>query len=380
MIYVVNQKARLSPNLRKEQVEWVIEAPVRGQGLRRTTVSEVSHPALCSFLRRIGGSPTGGHIRVDASMAAQLSAVGLLVPPDAVPTDLAFCSRLGEAKACISGAEPLLLNERIRIAEAPAAAGMARGRTVVVAEPVRSVEVPYWIDRGEAALIDDLLARRRTPTDIARHVRESLVGAGVLYQAEKTRYERRRFQRSLAVCRERIDGPGYAILSDLLPSGLLAAIRRHMRCAVAEGYLRFGDAQVERRFSMHNEPVCMWLHALLTPLVERAVSRPIKRTYAFAAAYTEGAVLHRHTDRAACEYTLSLTVDAEPNTSSEAAWPLCLESDSEGAVVQALLAPGDALLFRGRRLHHYRDALGPGRTSTSILLHFVERSYRGAMK
>ena len=248
-----------------------------------------------------------------------------------------------------------------------------------VTDPVRGIELPYWINDEEERVIDRMLTTGEVPRRLAMPTRLGLVGSGILHDPAITQAARRRFGRMLATSRARIESPGYVVLGELLPPAFVAAMRRYFRRLIAEGHLPLGDEQVAGRYNMYNERLCVWLHDRVTTLIARAVSRPIKPSYTYAAAYVGGAVLEKHTDRPQCEYTLSLTIDATPDGSREGAWPLCLESKSEQAVVRALLAPGDALLFRGRRLPHFRDVLAAGRTSTSVLFHFVPRRFRGAL-
>lgn len=295
----------------------------------------------------------------------------MLVSPIVWP---AFRASLSRVRAPRPTGSAWCLNPHVEQTEAPRVHGVAEGSVLLVRDPVRSLTLPYWTSSRDLSHVSGLstIARARWSARTA-----ALVGAGIVHEAEATRLARRRFERGLARAREAIETCGYAVLWDLLPAGFVDAVRRHFRARIAAGQLALGDPQVSRRYSAYDEPVCAWLHTLLTPLVARAIPHAIARSYAFLSAYVGGASLARHTDRPACEYTLSLTIDATPDASHAAAWPLCLESDADEAVVKVLLAPGDALLFRGRRLPHYRDPLPKGCTSTSLLFHFVHAHARG---
>jgi hypothetical protein len=48
-----------------------------------------------------------------------------------------------------------------------------------------------------------------------------------------------------------------------------------------------------------------------------------------------------------------------------------------GGVVGADLGVGDAVLYRGRQLAHYRDPLPAGHQSSSIFFHYLREDFVG---
>jgi len=58
-------------------------------------------------------------------------------------------------------------------------------------------------------------------------------------------------------------------------------------------------------------------------------------------------------------------------------WPLWFESPRGKRSV--VLAPGDAVLFRGCELPHWRDAAPPGQLSTMLLFHYVPVTFTGTL-
>jgi hypothetical protein len=378
MTYVLNPGVKVTPGFGDTGLQWTVAAPVRGEGLRQSLVTAASMPAAHAFLMRVATS-ADVHVRVDPAAAAELASIGFLVLPAGAPAVVTFSVPVGAVRPPATRLGAIAVNRRVRIGEVPADDLFAPGRMALVTDPVRGIELPYWLDGEQERVVTRLLSTGDVPRRLERRMRQALIAVGILHDPDVTRVARRRFNRRMAAARARIDSPGYVVFGELLPSPFIGAVRRYIRAIIREGHLPLGDGQVEGRYAMHNERLCAWLHERLTPLIARAVPRPIKRSYAFAAAYVGGAVLGRHTDRRQCEYTLSLTVDATPSFSRDAAWPLCLASKAERAVVKVLLAPGDALLFRGRTVPHFREPLPAERTSTSLLFHFVSRGFRGPL-
>jgi hypothetical protein len=181
---------------------------------------------------------------------------------------------------------------------------------------------------------------------------------------------------ALAEARAEVGERGYATLRSLLPEPWLGAVQRYYHELTAQGFLAVSDNQSDR-YAAHNEPVAQRWHERLLPIVQQAVPEPIAPSYSYLGFYREGAALARHTDREQCKYTVSVTIDARPSPARADAWPLCLELP-DGMVARALLAPGDALLFRGCEIPHFRERLARGRTSWSVFFHFVPAAFTGS--
>ncbi len=377
MTWVLNPRLNVQTRVLDDGFEWHIEAAVRGKGLRCSVVPGAKFPNLHALVVQLAETEDAP-LPVDDATAAELADFGVLVRRAEAPREVAFSATLHDPlNETVVPPRTLVVNRRVRIDDAPAGRPHARGRAAWVVDPVRGIELPYWIDAAEERAIERALTRGGIPS--SRVMRQSLVNAGILHDPEATAVARRRLARRMASSRTRLVSHGYMAFVDLLPALFVAALRRYFRAIVEEGYLPFGDGEPEARYFMHNEPLGTWLHRRIEPLVARAVSRPIKRSYSYTISYTEGAVLRLHTDRPQCEYTLSLAIDATPDAGREQAWPLCLDSKADRGVVAFRLAPGDGLLFRGRELPHFRDELGTGRTAASVLFHFVDENFQGTL-
>jgi hypothetical protein len=101
------------------------------------------------------------------------------------------------------------------------------------------------------------------------------------------------------------------------------------------------------------------------------------QSYCYSVAYQEGAKLEKHTDREACEYSITLCFDASPEPEAETTWPIQVETEQgEERISQRI---GNALLYRGRDVPHARDRLADGCTSSSLLLHYVDGGFTGSL-
>jgi hypothetical protein len=123
--------------------------------------------------------------------------------------------------------------------------------------------------------------------------------------------------------------------------------------------------------------VARFFHHQLTNIVSAIVGEAVKPSYVYFASYLSAAELKKHTDRPQCEFSVNLCLDFSPEPELATSWPLRLETP-EGSVTiyQAL---GDALIYRGTKLSHYRLPLEAEHTSTSIFFHYVPAAFSGTL-
>jgi hypothetical protein len=143
-----------------------------------------------------------------------------------------------------------------------------------------------------------------------------------------------------------------------------------------------GSRARSRARKAHNEKLSRVLHFDLEPLVSRLVGVPVKATYSYFGGYVNGSSLPLHTDKPACEYTVSLCLAREP---ADAPWPILVQKKAEPCVscggpkahapradeMAALdWRPGGFGVFKGRHHSHMRDAFD-GVHARYLLLHYV---------
>ena len=74
-------------------------------------------------------------------------------------------------------------------------------------------------------------------------------------------------------------------------------------------------------------------------------------------------MLKRHTDRAACEISLTVHLHGDKE------WPIYMETP-EGVQVPVILGPGDAAIYLGCDTPHWRDAYD-GEEYGQVFFHYV---------
>lgn len=123
----------------------------------------------------------------------------------------------------------------------------------------------------------------------------------------------------------------------------------------------------------------------LTPRLEQVVGCPLLPTYAYFRLYQQGDICRVHSDRRACEHSLSLTIayaDDQPWALSVATdrtdtpQPIVAEDFGDQRFGSVPMAPGDGVAYQGTHHRHGRVEPNPNRWSAHLFLHWVEREGR----
>jgi hypothetical protein len=100
------------------------------------------------------------------------------------------------------------------------------------------------------------------------------------------------------------------------------------------------------------------------PFMASVMEEPMFPTYSYARLYKKGEVLTKHTDRGACEVSVTLHLS---NDGVE--WPIYFETP-DGDVVAVNLKPGQAVIYLGCIAPHWRDVY-EGSDYRQVFLHYV---------
>ena len=103
-------------------------------------------------------------------------------------------------------------------------------------------------------------------------------------------------------------------------------------------------------WQLYKSPCLKDLATKLHPTMEKVVGEPLKQTYWYTTIYTNNSYMVRHTDRDACEISLSLNLKSDCN------WTLNLQ-DLQGKEHRFNTKAGDGIYYLGREVSHERELL-----------------------
>jgi hypothetical protein len=128
-----------------------------------------------------------------------------------------------------------------------------------------------------------------------------------------------------------------------------------------------GDSQIPNALAkLDHEYMFETILERLWPTIEDVVGEELIPTYAYARLYSNGDVLETHTDRAACEVSVTIQL----GRSHHYAWPIYMRGQRFD------LAEGDGVVYPGCDIEHWRDRCdGPGGYySGQVFLHYVRKN------
>ena len=112
------------------------------------------------------------------------------------------------------------------------------------------------------------------------------------------------------------------------------------------------ECQVPGSLARYSHPKYKYAHSQIRLKLEKILGQQLYNTYYYDRFYFVGQRLFRHTDRDACEISLTYQI----STNSNKPWGICFETP-DGQEKYINLENGDAVLYRGCDRDHWREPL-----------------------
>ena len=161
---------------------------------------------------------------------------------------------------------------------------------------------------------------------------------------------------------------GYVHLKDFLDQDNCKQLTNELKKLVAE-QKTVKDSQCPKSQAIHGAVTFDSLLEQLLPHFEAASGLKLYPTYSYARLYNkQGEVLENHRDRPACEISATLTLGFDGNV-----WSIYMganEDKSEASKIN--MAIGDAVMYRGCDIWHWREPYTEGKWQAQVFLHYVD--------
>lgn len=112
------------------------------------------------------------------------------------------------------------------------------------------------------------------------------------------------------------------------------------------------EKQVPGALARYNTPIYKELHYTVRKKIETILGMDLLPTYYYDRFYYVGQQLKRHSDRPACEVSVTLQI----STNRKEPWPIWFERP-DGSESYVLMENGDAVIYKGCEREHWRDPL-----------------------
>jgi predicted 2-oxoglutarate/Fe(II)-dependent dioxygenase YbiX len=163
---------------------------------------------------------------------------------------------------------------------------------------------------------------------------------------------------------------GYVHLKDFLHKDSCKELANELKRLVNEKKT-VKDEQCPKSEAIHGTVTFDKLLEDLTPHFEQASGLKLFPTYSYARLYNnQGEELKNHRDRPACEISATLTLDFEGDV-----WPIYMGANEDKSnATEVKMEIGDAVMYRGCDIYHWREAYKEGKWQAQVFLHYVDQN------
>lgn len=159
---------------------------------------------------------------------------------------------------------------------------------------------------------------------------------------------------------------GYTVIKNIISDAEVNRLYEYTLKIMPSGNL--DDGQVPGSPSFYQDQEVVALQKKLFPTIEAAIQVKLIPVFCYNRIYRTGAILRMHKDsnRAEISATINLGQQGEP-------WDLWLVDYNENTH-KVTLGPGDALVYYGNKLYHWRGKLTDSDVVSQIMFHYVDKN------
>lgn len=167
---------------------------------------------------------------------------------------------------------------------------------------------------------------------------------------------------------------GYIIFRNFLNPEFVPIISRYMeyRLKRDSSYINNSSSKSEddpiTTLRYYGDPLVEVVLREQKEIVEQAIGESLYPTYSYLRIYQPGEELKRHVDRPSCEVSVTVNVAYKGDNN-----PIFMKKqDKEPS--QVYLEPGDAVIYKGMEISHWREPLEESQLIVQFMLHYVKTS------
>ena len=161
---------------------------------------------------------------------------------------------------------------------------------------------------------------------------------------------------------------GFVLIKDFLDSQSVKTLSKYLLNCSKQNHFGVEDTPYTKTLSKYADPVIEVVLEQSLAEVERFTGMQLYPTYSFARIYTGGTYMRPHVDRDACEVSLTVNVATQGTPC-----PIWMRALGKTPVCYTL-SPGDAVLYKGCEIEHWRDAMPDGNVVVQFMLHYVDKT------
>jgi hypothetical protein len=169
---------------------------------------------------------------------------------------------------------------------------------------------------------------------------------------------------------ERFEKHGCVLVKNFIDETTIAVVSQYFENKIRRGeWTEVADkGDPTSRFAYYADPLIEVLLQASKEAVEDATGKELTPTYSYSRIYQSGERLSPHVDRPACE--ISVTVNVATKGEFSPIYTQYGQNDPEKHV----LNPGDAVIYMGCDVMHWRQPLKENQLNVQFMLHYVDKN------
>jgi len=166
---------------------------------------------------------------------------------------------------------------------------------------------------------------------------------------------------------------GYCKVEGLVDDKTIKTISQYFENKIRRGEWQpkpYVSKREPSKLGYYADPLMEVLLKQCQPAIEQHTGLLLEPTYSFSRVYQEGEELIQHTDRESCEISVTINVACTGEV-----WPIWMQyKGNDNDPVKCMLNPGDAVIYKGCEVIHWRRELPKGQINVQFMLHYVSKN------
>lgn len=151
------------------------------------------------------------------------------------------------------------------------------------------------------------------------------------------------------------------------PQGI-QTVSRYMEYAFKQNALLREEDEAIKSYARYADPLTETILYSSLEHMEEITGKKLHPTYSYSRVYVKGDVLKPHVDRPSCE--VSVTVHVATNGEP---WPIWMKVRGKEPM-SFTLEPGDAVVYKGCEVTHWRGVADKTEVNVQFMLHYVDQN------
>lgn len=159
----------------------------------------------------------------------------------------------------------------------------------------------------------------------------------------------------------------WVLIKNFLDEQSVSTVSRYMEYALKGNHFEIREKQSSTYYK-YADPLTETILYNSTEELESITGLSLCPTYSFARVYMKGDVLLPHIDRPACEISVTVNVATQGKP-----WPIWMYVAGKQPV-SYILEPGDAIVYKGCEVLHWREKATDTDLNAQFMLHYINKN------